>query len=151
MRKVFAVLATLLPVLLAVQFFLAAFGAFDTGDKDQAFGPHRNLGYVVVYYAIGLTIVAAVARMPGRLTAIAGLIAVLGVVQSLIAKIADALNGADDSSTAAGKLVFGLHAVNALVIIGVAVSVARQGRALSRSSTDRPSGGEERADRVDAR
>lgn len=142
MRKVFAVLASLLPVLLAVQFFLAAFGAFDTGGKDQAFEPHRSLGYIIIYYAVMLTIVAAVARMPGRLIGMAGLVAVLGVVQSLIRTIADALNGPGDTSTTAGKLVFGLHAINGLVIIGVAVAVAQQARARSRSSVDQPAGAE---------
>jgi len=138
-RKVFAVLGSVLPVVLAVQFFLAAFGAFDTGDKDQAFEPHQSLGYVVIYYAVLLTVVAAVARVPRRVIVMAGLIAVLGVGQSLIRAVADTLNGPDDGSTTAGKLVFGLHAVNGLVITGVAVSVARQARTLSRSSADRPS------------
>jgi Family of unknown function (DUF6220) len=140
LRKVFAVLASLLPVLLAAQFFLAAFGAFDTGGKDQAFEPHRSLGYIIIYYAVLLTIVAAVARMPGRLIGMTGLVAVLGVVQSLIGTIADALNGPGDSSTTAGKLIFGLHAINGLAIIGVAVAVAQQARVLSRTPIPRPAG-----------
>ena len=45
MRKVFAVLATLLVLVVVAQFFLAASGAFDTAPNDESFQPHRALGY----------------------------------------------------------------------------------------------------------
>ena len=43
LAKLFAVLATLLTLLIAARFFLAAVGAFDTGGQDEAFQPHRSL------------------------------------------------------------------------------------------------------------
>jgi cytochrome b561 len=133
MRKVVAVLATLLVLVVVVQFFLAASGAFDTGGKDEAFQPHRSLGYVVFIVAVLLTIAAALARMPGRLTGMAGLVAGLIVVQVLIAKAADAFNDAGDNSTTAGTLIFGLHALNGLAILGLSQAVTRRAWALSRS------------------
>ena len=141
MRRVFAGLATLLVLVVVAQFFLAASGAFDTGPKDEAFQPHRSLGYGIVLFAVLLTIVAALARMPGRLIGMTGLVAGLGVGQSLIGAIAGAFNDTGDTSTTAGKLVFGLHAVNGLIILAVAGTVARRARALPRNTgTDRPAG-----------
>lgn len=141
MRRVFALLATLQALVVVAQFFLAASGAFDTAPIDESFQPHRGLGYGIILFAILLTIVAALARMPGRLIGMTSLVAGLGVVQTLIRRIADALNGTGDTSTTAGKLVFGMHAVNGLIILAVAVTVARRARALSRSAVaDRPAG-----------
>jgi hypothetical protein len=141
LRRLFALLATLQVLVVVSQFFLAASGAFDTAPIDEAFQPHRALGYGIILFAILLTIVAALARMPGRLIGMTGLVAGLGVVQSLIRAIADALNGTGDTSTTAGKLIFGLHAVNGLIILAVAVTVARQARAPSRSAVaERPAG-----------
>lgn len=132
MRRVFAFLAALLVLVVAAQFFLAASGAFDTAPNDESFQPHRALGYGIVLFAILLTIVAALARMPGRLIGMTGLIAGLTVVQSLIRVVAAAFNDSGGTSTTAGQLVFGLHAVNALAIMAVAGTVARRARALSR-------------------
>jgi Family of unknown function (DUF6220) len=143
LRRVFALLATLLVLVVVAQFFLAASAAFDTAPNDESFQTHRALGYGIVLFAIVLTIVAALARMPGRLIGMTGLVAGLGVVQSLIRTIADAFNGPGETSTTAGNLVFGLHAVNALVILAVAGTVALRARALSRSAVaDRPAGTE---------
>jgi hypothetical protein len=142
LRRVFALLATLLVLVVVAQFFLAASGAFDTAPNDESFQPHRALGYGIVLFAILLTIVAALARMPGRLIGMTGLVAGLGVGQSLIRAIAAAFNDTGDTSTTAGQLVFGLHAVNGLIILAVAGTVARRARALSRSAVaDRPAGG----------
>jgi hypothetical protein len=140
-RRVFALLATLQALVVVAQFFLAASGAFDTAPNDESFQLHRGLGYGILLFAILLTIVAALARMPGRLIGMTGLVAGLVVVQSLIRRIADSLNGTGDTTTTAGKLVFGLHALNGLIILAVAVNVARRARALSRSAvTDGPAG-----------
>ena len=105
MRKAFAVLAVLLTAVVAVQFFLAASAAFDTAPKDESFQTHRALGYVIVLNAVLLTALGALARMPGRLVAMTGLIAGLGVGQGLIRAVAAAFNDAGDTSTTAGKLI----------------------------------------------
>ena len=139
MRRVFAVLATLLVLAVVAQFFLAASGAFDTAPNDESFQPHRALGYVIVLFAVLLTIVAALARMPGRLIGMTGLVAGLAVVQGVIRAVAGAFNDTGDTSTTAGQLVFGLHAVNGLVILAGG-TVARRARAL-RGRGDRSTAG----------
>lgn len=141
MRKVFAILATLLVLVVVAQFFLAASGAYDTAPTDESFQPHRALGYGIFLFAALLTIVAALARMPTRAIGMTALVAGLTAVQSLIRAIADAFSSADDTSTTAGKLIFGLHAVNGLAIMAVAGSVAKQARALPTSAAaDRKAG-----------
>ena len=88
MRRFFAGLATLQMLAVVAQFFLAASGAFDTAPNDESFQPHRALGGGIVLLAVLVTVVAAVARMPGRLIGMSGLVAGLAVVQFVIAAIA---------------------------------------------------------------
>jgi hypothetical protein len=140
MRKAFAGLAILLMLAVVAQFYLAASGAFSTAPNDESFRPHRTLGYVIFLLPVLMTIVAALARMPGRLIGMTGLIAGLTVVQVVIAVLARAFSDTGDTSTTAGQLVFGLHAVNGLVIMAVAGSVVRQARALSKSPVTRHRG-----------
>lgn len=132
MRKVFAGVATLLALAVVAQFYFAASGAFDTAPNDEAFEIHRSLGYGIMLFALLMTILAALARLPGRLIGMSGLIAGLALLQGLIRALADAFGDSGDTSTTAGRLVFGLHAVNALIIMALAGSVARQARASQR-------------------
>ena len=134
MRRSFAGLAALLMLAVVAQFFLAASGAFDTAPHDESFQAHRTLGYGILLLAVLVTIVAAAARMPGRLVGLSGLVAGLVVLQSVIHTIAAAFDGTGGSTTA-GELVFGLHAVNGLGIMAVAGRVVRQARQLSRPAT----------------
>ena len=132
MRKIFAGLATLLVLAVVAQFFLAATGAFDTEPNDESFQMHRALGYGILLFAVVLTLFAALARMPGRIIGMAGLAAGLALLQGVIRAVAAALDDTGGSSSAGGELVFGLHAVNALVIMALAGMIARQARELSR-------------------
>jgi hypothetical protein len=139
MRKVFAGLATLLMLVVVVQFFLAASGAFNTAPHDESFQPHRAMGSVILLIAVLTTIAAALARVPGRLIGMAGLVAGLAVVQAIIAAVAKAFG----ETATAGQLVFGLHAINGLVIVALIGRIIRQARALSKSavSTGNAAGG----------
>jgi heme A synthase len=128
MRKVFVGLSTVLVLAIVVQFYLAAVGAFDTAPNDESFGMHRILGYMILLLAILATIVAAVARMPGTVIGRSALIAGLTLLQGLIRALADALGDTGDTTTTAGRLVFGLHALNGLAIMGVAGTTLRQAR-----------------------
>jgi O-antigen ligase len=133
MRKIFAGLAILLMLVVVAQFYLAASGAFSTAPNDESFRPHRVLGYVIFFLPVLMTIVGALARLPGRLVGMAGLVAGLTVVQMVIAQVAKAFGDTDDSTTA-GQLVFGLHAVNGLAILAVVGMIVRQARTLSRTA-----------------
>ncbi|MEU8263765.1 DUF6220 domain-containing protein [Micromonospora sp. NPDC048999] len=141
MRKLFAGLAALLMLVVLAQFYFAASGAFSTASNDESFRPHRALGYVIFLLPVLMTIVAALARTPGRLIGMAALVAGLTAVQVVIAVFAKAFNDTGDTSTRAGQLVFGLHAINGLAIFSVAGNIARKARAQSRTTaTDRQAG-----------
>jgi len=137
MRRAFTGLAAAQLLAVVAQFFLAASGAFDTAPKDEAFQPHRMLGGGIVLLAVLVTIVAAVARMPGRLIGMSGLVAGLAVVQFVIRAVATALDGAGGSTTA-GRLVFGLHAVNGLALLAVAGMITRRAGRPARPAAPAP-------------
>lgn len=124
MKKVFTVLAGLLFLTVIAQFFLAASGAFDNAPVEEAFQPHRMLGYTIFVLAIVVVIVGAIARMPGRIIGIAGVVVGLVLLQVAIAEIAEAVG-------AAGHIVFGLHALNALAIGGASETVVQRSRKLA--------------------
>ena len=130
MRRVAAGLAALLAVAIVAQFYLAASAAFDTAPKDESFQAHRALGYAILLLAVLSTAAGALARMPGRLVGMAALVAGLGVLQPVIRLVAAAFDDSGGNSTPTGVIVFGLHAVNGLLMLGLAVTVARRARAL---------------------
>ena len=131
MRRTFAVLATVQVLAVVAQFFLAASGAFDTAPNEESFQPHRMLGAGILLLALIVTAVAAIARVPGRLIGLSGLVAGLTLVQFVIATIAKAFDDGD-ASTTVGQLIFGLHAVAGLGIMALAGTVVRQARQLAR-------------------
>jgi hypothetical protein len=133
-RRAFAVLAVLQLLIVLAQFYLAATGAFSARPTDEAFEPHKALGYVTFIVPVVMAIVAAAGRLPGRLTGLSALVAGLVTVQVIVAKIAESL-GAEGT---AGPLLFGLHALAALVIAGVAGDLARRSRHLWRSDQGAP-------------
>ncbi|MBC6463247.1 DUF6220 domain-containing protein [Actinomadura sp. HBU206391] len=133
MRKVFAALAAVLMLAVAVQFFLAAMGSFDTAPKDESFQPHRAMGNGILLFAVALTLFAAVARLPGRLIGMTGLVAGLILLQSVIQELANAFGDSSGSTSTAGELVFGLHAVNGLLIATVGGRIFLRARELASS------------------
>jgi heme A synthase len=130
-RRSFTGLALLLMLAVVIQFFLAASGAFDSARGEESFRAHRVLGFGIVLIALLAAIAAAVARLPGRLAAMSGLVAGLAVLQSVIRAIAAAFEDAG-RSTAAGELIFGLHAVNGLAILAVVMTIVREAGRVSR-------------------
>jgi len=128
-RRAFAVLAVLQLLIVLAQFFLAATGAFSAKPTDEAFEPHKALGYVTFVLPVVMAVVAAAGRLPGRLTRLSALVAGLVTVQVIIAKIAEARGG----DGTAGPLLFGLHGLVALVIVAVVGDLARRSRQLWRS------------------
>jgi len=137
MRKLFASLTGLLMAAVVVQFFLAGMGAFDSAPLDESFRPHRTLGYLIVLIALLAVLAAALAKVPGRLVGRTALVLGLTLLQPVIAGVAHAVGGSGGSTTTAGQLVFGLHAVNAVVIMALLASALRLGREprMSRTAT----------------
>lgn len=142
MRRVFVVVAGLLVAAVALQFYFAAVGAFDRPQDDDSYALHSITGMMVIpLLSILTTVAAALARAPGRLIGLS--LAPLGlvVVQVLIVVVGNVISGGSDEDTgAAGLFVFGLHAVNAMFVIGAASAVLRQARrfAAEKSTVDTP-------------
>ncbi|GGM44254.1 hypothetical protein GCM10011608_31230 [Micromonospora sonchi] len=120
MRKVFAGLAALLLLVVVAQFFFAASGAVGSAPPEESYRPHHALGYVIFLLPVVMVLVAAVARVPWRLIGLPALVAGLTALEVLIAKLARA------SGDTVGPLIFGLHAVTGLAVLGVAWAIVRQ-------------------------
>ncbi len=132
MRRAYVVLVGLLLASGAMQFYFAAIGAFTRPQTDDSFSLHLTNGRIV-FPLLGVLAIgaAALARAPGRLIGLTSLPLALGIVQSLIVVLGNAIGGATEQRTPALSLaILGLHAVNGLVIIAVAGAVMRQARAL---------------------
>src|SRR5262252_2063359 len=103
----------------AAQIFLAGlgvFGLFDTGG--DTFAPHRALGFAMAGIAVLILVLALIARPGAR--AIAGsavLVLLTSLVQSLLAGL-----GKDHAAYG------GLHALDGLLILGVAGYLYAQAR-----------------------
>lgn len=139
MRKLYTAWSVLLTLAVAAQFFLAAMGAFDAAPKEEAFQPHRLLGYAILGGAALLVVLAAAARLPGRQIGMAGLVAGLVLLQPVIAMVANAFGEAAGTTSTIGKLIFGLHAVNSVFIVTV-LDEAGKNPATTATPTPDPSG-----------
>jgi hypothetical protein len=126
MRKTFALLANLLVLLVVVQFLFAAVGAFSTAPHEESFRHHHTLGYVIFIVPVVMVIPAFVARMPGRLIAMALAVAGLTGLQVVIAEVAKA-----NSDSTTGGIIAALHAVNGLAILALAGTISRRARTAS--------------------
>jgi hypothetical protein len=99
---------------LAIQFYAAGLAAFGA----TTFMPHALLGYGLVIGATTLATLTAAARMPRRLVLRAAALVPLSVLQPVLALVPRV----DLPALSA------LHTVNALLIVFVAASVARESR-----------------------
>jgi hypothetical protein len=112
---VFAYLAALLVLGIVVQFFLAGLGVFDIAghqdlDKVKDLDPHRALGHILAGVAILMFIASLVARTGKAKIWVSIVIAVLiEVLQVALA------SGGEDH-----HWLGGLHALNGLIILGLA-------------------------------
>lgn len=139
MRKVFLVLAGLMFLATIALLFFAGVGAFDAAPRVESFEPHRWTGRALFLLSLLAIGAAALARAPGRLVGLTAAVTGLVLLQSLIAMVAGAL--ADQSATT-GNLVFGLHAINGLVTMGVARTVFNRARSLAAGRADAPAAGD---------
>jgi hypothetical protein len=131
-RKAFVIASSLLLVAFVLQFVFAAVGAFTKPAGEGAYALHSVTGMAVIpALALLTTLSAALAKAPGRLVGLAILPLGLVVLQALIAGLANAFTDAAGASTPLGLTVGGLHALNGIVAVHVAVSVARAARRLA--------------------
>ncbi|MFB9658873.1 DUF6220 domain-containing protein [Glycomyces mayteni] len=123
MLRFYRVWIGVLHALIGIQFFLAGYGALGTGSPDESFSLHIMNGRLIAAVALLGILFAALSRAGGKLTGLAAGVLGLVVLQSLIALVSVA-------GTVPGQIVFGFHAINALVIMGVAESSARLAKRL---------------------
>ena len=134
MRKVYLVLTGLMLLAVVAQFYFAAVGAFARPQQDTSFVLHDVTGTLVIpVLAILATVVALVARVPGRLVGLTILPLGLIVVQVLIVVLGKAFDDGDTTSPAA-LAVLGLHAINGLAVMAVAGTVFARARALANAA-----------------
>jgi hypothetical protein len=123
MLKFYRVWVGLLHALIGIQFFLAGYGALGTGSPDESFSLHIMNGRVIAVVALLGILLAALARSGRNLTGLAAGVFGLVVLQSVIALVSVA-------GTTPGQIIFGFHAINALMIMGLAESSARLAKRL---------------------
>lgn len=136
MRRVYVVIVGLLLASGALQFYFAAVGAFARPQTDDTYSLHLINGRMVFPLLALLAIgAAALAKAPGRLIGRTSLALALAIGQTLIVLLGTAIGGATEQRTTPLSLaILGLHAVNAMIIMGVTATVMRQARALLASS-----------------
>jgi hypothetical protein len=118
-RYLFAIVAVLFVVGVVVQVFLAGVGLFGAGDMAG----HVDFGYLLSVIPLLPLLLAWPARAGGRTAALCVGLLVATQVQTFLPLFrGDA------------PLVAALHPVNALVVFGLGLMVARRGLALARTA-----------------
>ncbi|MBC2932834.1 DUF6220 domain-containing protein [Nocardioides sp. zg-1228] len=116
MRATYRILSAALLGSVAVQIFLAGRG-IGTGS----FAPHRGFAYGVLVLALVTTVAGLVARAPRRaVSCTAGAFALM-FLQPVLVHL-----GKSAGADAGGGLFFGLHALNAVVMVSLLVVALRQ-------------------------
>ncbi|MBO3734127.1 DUF6220 domain-containing protein [Glycomyces niveus] len=123
MLKFYRVWIGLLHVLIGLQFFLAGYGAIGSGSPDESFELHIMNGRLIAVVALLGILFAALSRAGGKLVGMAAGVLGLVVLQSLIALVSVA-------GTTPGQIIFGFHAINALMIMGLAETSGRLAKQL---------------------
>lgn len=103
---------------LFVQLFLVGLDLFEAGVSHSV---HADFAYTYGWLLPGMLLLGRVGRLSRRILALTALLLVLYAAQTLLPSIADA-----------APLLAAFHAVNALVIFGLAISLAhRAGRSVA--------------------
>ncbi|GAA0578760.1 hypothetical protein GCM10010172_74540 [Paractinoplanes ferrugineus] len=143
MRRAFVIAGGLLLLALSLQFVFAAVGAFTRPAADGSYVLHTVNGSAVIPALTVLTVLlAALARAPGRLIALAALPLGLVILQMLLAAMAKGLTDDAGGSTTVGLIIGGLHAVNGIVAVHVVLGVTRAARRLELSAASPAAGAE---------
>ncbi|MFC3492860.1 DUF6220 domain-containing protein [Glycomyces rhizosphaerae] len=123
MLKFYRAWTHVLHVLIGLQFFLAGYGAIGSGSPDESFSLHIMNGRVIAVVALLGILFAALARAGGKLVGMSAGVLGLVLLQSVIALVSVA-------GTTPGQIIFGFHAINALMIMGLAEASGRLAKQL---------------------
>lgn len=122
--RVFRIVAWVFVACLVIQFFLVGLDVFEADPGDL----HRDFAYTYGWLTPALVVLAGLGRLPSRLQAMTVLLLVLFGVQTYLPTIAEQL-----------PWLAAFHAVTALVVVWLAVRVARAAgrRPIAPGTTDR--------------
>jgi heme A synthase len=142
-RKAYFVITTLLLIAVVAQFYFAALGVFGPqGEDDNLFLFHRIFGSAVLPgLSILAVLFAALSRAGARTVWLSALPILLIAVQYLLFVLGGLLGGWDDDNrTVGGAVILGLHAVNALAIMGTIITLMTRARARAFGKDDTAGG-----------
>jgi hypothetical protein len=149
-RKLYLASSGVVLVAVLAQFYFAAYGAFSIPREHASFGAHALNGMLLIPLASLLTtLMAALARVPGRLIGLAAAPFGLVVVQILIFVLVHLFTTMTmERSTPGAQVILGFHALNALAIATVSVlGVVRARQVVRGQLASRPAaGGTKRSD-----
>ncbi|WP_433509793.1 DUF6220 domain-containing protein [Nonomuraea sp. CA-143628] len=144
MRRALVGCAVAQIVVVILQFYLATFGAFQmprpTGTDPAAIGLHAANGlFVIPAVSLVATIVAALAKVPGKLIALSAAPLLLSAVQMLVVFPLAGLAGATvDDTPLASLFVYGLHAVVGLGQLWAVIAAYRAVRRHTKAPVEEP-------------
>ena len=130
MRRTYVVVAGLMVLAVAAQFYFAAVGAFAKPQDDQSFALHLTDGMMVIpALSLLATVFAALARAPGRLIGLTAAPVGLVALQVLITEVGKTLGASTEDNTTPAALAFlGLHAFVGLAVMAVSGIVMARAR-----------------------
>ncbi len=129
-KAYFVITIPLLLISVVVQFYFAALGIFGPEDPDLFVFHSINGQFVLPALALLAVIFAALAKAGARTVLLTALPILLVAVQILLFIIAGAIfGGGEENPTVGGAIILGLHAINALAILGVIITLVRRAHA----------------------
>ena len=132
MRKAYFFVTVLLLISVVFQFYFAALGVFGPqGEDDNLYVFHSVNGqFVLPALSLLAVVFAALARAGARTIWLSALPILLVVVQILLFIVAGAIGGGtEDNPTVGSAIILGLHAVNAIAILGTIITLMTRARA----------------------
>ena len=132
MRKAYFFVTVLLLISVVFQFYFAALGVFGPqGEDDNLYVFHSVNGqFVLPVLSLLAVVFAALARAGARTVWLSALPILLVIVQILLFIVAGAIGGGtEDNPTVGSAVILGLHAVNAIAILGTIITLMTRARA----------------------
>ena len=111
LRTALAAVSALFAILILVQLFLAGLAVF---AEAGSFASHRTFGYIIGWMTLVIVVLAAAGRVGGRLLGLALLALVQMGLQSVFILVRADL-----------PVVAALHPVNGVILLLVAIAIAR--------------------------
>ncbi|WP_022886726.1 DUF6220 domain-containing protein [Glaciibacter superstes] len=142
MRKVFAVVTTLLTVAVVLQFYFAAMGVFSL-PEEELFAIHGTNGRVVVALLALLTLIAALLARAGKNTIwLSVLPLVLVLFQTVLFIITSSIFNVSEESAEipiGATIMLGFHGLNGVAILWISAVLTKRAWRLAsgRPATDR--------------